>query len=165
MQTSLIRSPWLVEQKQNSDAMTLICFPHAGGSASQYHAWQELLGTKLRVAAVQLPGRGGRYREAHVRSLGAAAEEVVAVLAMRESRPFALFGHSLGGLLAFEVARRCMEQGLRRPERLFVAGATPPSHVSSIERIAHLPDDDLLSAVSRMNGLPENPATSTTSRN
>lgn len=149
------RSPWLVERAGWAQGdVTLVCFPHAGGSAAQFHSWQQIVGPSMHVVTVQLPGRGGRFREAPIESLTAAADAITLTLCARSMPHFALFGHSLGGLLAYEVARRCVLRYKRRPEHLFVAGATPPPCVCNAERISHLANDDLLSAVIRMNGLP-----------
>lgn len=149
------RSPWFVERAGGAQGdMTVICFPHAGGGAAQFHAWQQIVGPSLHVVTAQLPGRGGRFREAPVESLAAAADAIASALCARSMPRFALFGHSLGGLLAYEVARRCVRRYMRRPEHLFVAGATPPPCVRDTERLSHLADGDLLSAVMRMNGLP-----------
>jgi surfactin synthase thioesterase subunit len=149
------RARWFVERMGGARGdVALICFSHAGGGAAQFHAWQHLVGPNLHVVAVQLPGRGGRFREALVKSLALAADAIASALCAREMSRFALFGHSLGGLLAFEVARRCIRHFARRPEHLFVAGATPPPCVCDVERISHLSDADLLGAVVDMNGLP-----------
>ncbi|MEO3827714.1 alpha/beta fold hydrolase [Actinomadura sp. B10D3] len=86
--------------------LRLICFPNAGGAASAFRDWPGLLPPAVEVVAVQYPGRQDRYGEPLVRDLTAMAdavtEEVMAVL----DRPAALFGHSMGALVAFEVARR-----------------------------------------------------------
>lgn len=149
------KTPWLVERTGGMPSdITLVCFPHAGGGAAQFHTWQQIVGPSLHVLTAQLPGRGGRFREAPAESLAAAADAISSALCARSMPRFALFGHSLGGLLAYEVARRCVRRSMRRPEHLFIAGATPPPCVRDSERISHLPDADLLRAVMRMNGLP-----------
>lgn len=151
------KTPWLVERTSDMPSdITLVCFPHAGGGAAQFHAWQQIVGPSLHVVAAQLPGRGGRFRETPAESLAVAADAIASALCARPMPRFALFGHSLGGLLAYEVARRCVCRFMRRPEHLFVAGATPPTCVRDAERISHLADAELLRAVMRMNGLPAN---------
>jgi acyl transferase domain-containing protein/NADPH:quinone reductase-like Zn-dependent oxidoreductase/surfactin synthase thioesterase subunit/acyl carrier protein len=84
----------------------LYCFSHAGGSASTYHSWSELLPEHVELRAVQLPGREDRAEEEPRTDLLALADELSSMIAANpDQRPFAFFGHSGGSLLAFETAR------------------------------------------------------------
>ena len=104
----------------------LICFPHAGGAASFWFPLSAALGENVEVLAVQYPGRHERYREPCIDDLGALADAVFTVLRPHLERPVALLGHSLGAILAFEVARR-LEAGGVRPVTLFASGRRAPS--------------------------------------
>jgi len=148
------KSPWLVERIDAARPMTVFAFHHAGGSASQFHSWQFRLEPLARVSAIQLPGRGGRFREAFATSLEATAADIASVIGERQSGPFALFGHSMGALLAFEVSRHLAKFGFPQACHLFVAGAAAPKDIANTERLADLPDDDLLQVLQSMNGLP-----------
>ncbi|MFG1954561.1 thioesterase II family protein [Micromonospora sp. NPDC048830] len=107
-------------------ASQLVCFPHAGGSASFFLPMSRALSDDVQVLAVQYPGRGDRRSEPCVHTIEALADAVADELARRLDRPIALFGHSMGGLVAFEVARRLEVRG-RTPLALFVSGCRAPS--------------------------------------
>ncbi len=100
--------------------------------------------------AVQYPGRQDRRAEPCVEDLGELADAVFAALQGQDDLPLTFFGHSMGALLAFEVACRIERSGLKI-ERLFVSGRVGPAVVRP-ERLHILPDDDLLAAMAEMNG-------------
>jgi surfactin synthase thioesterase subunit len=123
----------------------LVCFPHAGGSASFYHPASRLLSPGIEVLAVQYPGRQDRRREPTIDSVTALAERLVPVLRGWADRPLAFFGHSMGAVVAFEVAVRL------EPVLLFASGRRAPSTYRD-ERV-HLRDDDgLLAEVRSLSG-------------
>jgi surfactin synthase thioesterase subunit len=105
----------------------LVCFHHAGGGASVFRGWENALAPGSEVVAVQLPGREGRIHEPPIRDVGEVIEALAPHVAPLLDRPYDLFGHSVGALLAFELARRIRSEGWRQPERLFAAAARPPS--------------------------------------
>lgn len=84
----------------------LVCFPHAGGSASFFFPVSAALQSTVEVLAVQYPGRLDRYDEALVDDIGQLADAIAGALRPRLAGPPALFGHSMGAVVAFEVARR-----------------------------------------------------------
>lgn len=107
----------------------LICFPHAGGAASAYIPLSKTLAPHVDVIAVQYPGRQDRRREAPAASLTGLAETIAAELAtgLDTGRPYALFGHSMGAVLAYETARRLRQHALPAPARLFLSGRGAPT--------------------------------------
>jgi surfactin synthase thioesterase subunit len=105
----------------------LFCFPHAGGAASYFHPWPALLAPGVEVLAVQYPGREDRAAEPCVTNIADLADQIHAALGSSLPQRFAFFGHSMGAILAFEVARRMARQAGRGPAHLFVSGrAAPP---------------------------------------
>jgi medium-chain acyl-[acyl-carrier-protein] hydrolase len=114
------------------------------------------LAPSFDVRAVQLPGRENRLREpAHTR-LTDLIDELVDALREYLDVPFALFGHSMGALLAFELTRRLRAEAMPAPVRLFVAGHRAPQLPSRHPRLAHLPDAEFIDAVgARYGGVPE----------
>src|SRR5580658_8558343 len=98
--------PWLPYLKPRLAArVRLYCFPYAGGGASLFRAFADGLPAQVEVAAVQLPGREGRLREAPVPEMKRLVPLVADGLAPSPGRPFAFFGHSMGAAIAFELCR------------------------------------------------------------
>ncbi|MER5772295.1 alpha/beta fold hydrolase [Streptomyces sp. NPDC001985] len=131
----------------------LVCLPHAGGSASAYHAMSVALAPWAEVLAVQYPGRQDRRLEPCVTSFPELVERLVPVVAgQADHRPLALFGHSMGATVAFEVARGLRRlPGPRLPAVLFLSGRRAP-HIDRAERV-HLRDDEgILRELRRLGG-------------
>jgi len=124
-------------------AVQLICLPHAGGSASFYRPVAQALSPRIEVLSVQYPGRQDRRHEPMIDDLGTLADQVCEAVDAVIDRPFALFGHSMGATLAFEVAVR-LERRQRIPLRVFVSGRRAPSRTR--EEWVHLEDDTRLIA-------------------
>lgn len=86
--------------------LRLLCFPYAGGAAHVYADWRQALPQQVLLQVVQYPGRGARFRDAPLRRIDEMALAVVHALQRDpDPRPLVFFGHSMGALLAFEVAR------------------------------------------------------------
>jgi pyochelin biosynthesis protein PchC len=107
-------------------AARLVCFPHAGGSASFYLPVSRALAPVADVLALQDPGRQDRHTEKCLESIDELADRIGEVLTPLADRPLVFFGHSMGALLAFETARRLADQGIV-PRHLFVSGRRAPS--------------------------------------
>ncbi|MFI6395020.1 thioesterase II family protein [Nonomuraea sp. NPDC050547] len=131
-------------------ASTMICLPYAGGGASAYTGLvRELAGlTDLTVVPVQLPGRENRIVEPPAFTVTEIADEVAPATA----EPYALYGHSMGARLAFEVVRELRRRGLRRPSRLYVGGAHPPDRRVPLAAAVDLPDDAFIDQLVRRAG-------------
>lgn len=131
-------------------ATRLVCFPHAGGSATYYFPVSRSLSPEVDVLAVQYPGRQDRRAEACVEDLRTLADLVVEQLDGWLDRPVALFGHSMGATLAFEVAVR-LERSGTVPVGLFASGRRAPSRHRT-ETVHLLDDDALIADVRRLSG-------------
>ncbi|CAA0107148.1 putative thioesterase TesA [Mycolicibacterium vanbaalenii] len=129
----------------------LFIFPHAGGSAQYYVPFAKTFSTDIKRVAVQYPGQRGKQDFASFTSLPALADEVCKMVSPDRDHggPIAFFGHSMGGLLAFEVARRFEAAG-RPIAALFVSACAAPGRVGYED----IPEDDegLLAAVSTLTG-------------
>lgn len=132
----------------------LVCFPHAGGSATAFKDLARTLHPAVDVVAVQYPGRQDRYSEAPFTDLGRLAEvvagELAGVLTANRERPYALFGHSMGTLVAFETARHLVRAGRPGPRRLFLSGRGDP--VTGYVPYHLWDDDKVLDDVRRLGG-------------
>ncbi|GGV18505.1 thioesterase [Actinomadura cremea] len=127
-------------------APRLLCFPHAGGSAGSYHWLSEALSPRVATIAVQYPGRQDRHREPVHTDLRALAGLIRAELAVLGGTP-AFFGHSMGALVAFEVARRLAAP----PPVLFVSGRRAPTRPDPDRRHTKT-DREILADVARLGG-------------
>lgn len=135
----------------------LICFPYAGGAPSVYRDWAQHLGAGTQVVPVLLPGRSLRRGEPPYTVLRELVSDLTrALIDHRLTRNYALFGHSMGALLAYEVACALREAGEPEPAHLFVSGSRAP-HLYG-DRSRHTLDDaDLRQMVRDLGGLGENP--------
>ena len=119
----------------------VVCFPHAGGAASYYFALSRALAPRVEVVAVQYPGRQDRRQEPLIDNIPALADQIFDMLEPMDGlRPCAFFGHSMGSIIAFEVARRLQRAGAVGPQLLVVSGRRGPA-VQRTERY-HLRDDE-----------------------
>ncbi|MER8062474.1 MULTISPECIES: alpha/beta fold hydrolase [unclassified Streptomyces] len=137
-------------QAPDSD-VRLVCLPHAGGSSSFYFQLSKALAPAVDVLAVQYPGRQDRRLEPNIDGLPELADRVAEVMHHLADRPLALFGHSMGAVLAYEVALRMRDAGLPAPVRLFVSGRRAPSRDRD-ERLHLASDAELLDEVRRLGG-------------
>lgn len=149
-----IPSPWFQPPISAPRDLRLFAFSFAGGSAATFLSWQAGLDRGISLHALQLPGRGARFGEPPMRSLPTVIEAACDAIQPSSDAPYALFGHSLGGLLAFEVARRLQVRGCRMPQRLFVSGCQAPRYRSPPEGLSRLDDEALIDALRRYDGTP-----------
>lgn len=147
-------SPWLVHTPRAGRKMRLYCFAYAGGSAHVYAGWQAQLPPQIEVVAIQLPGRAARMAEAPPASLEQIVQQLAPVLAAQDAPRFALFGHSLGALVAFELARHMAARGMTQPERMFVSACNPPQQRGEPRMLHKLPDEAFLAALAQYDGTP-----------
>jgi medium-chain acyl-[acyl-carrier-protein] hydrolase len=135
--------------------LRLFCFPFAGGGAATYRNWPSYLPAAIEVCAIQPPGREYRIQETPYSRLPDLMEKLTGALASYLDLPFAFFGHSLGGLLAFECARSLRRAQGIEPVHLFVSAARAPHAPLAREPIHQLPDSRFADALRRLNGTPE----------
>lgn len=130
----------------------LFCFPYAGGSAATFRLWPARLPTQLGVWVVQLPGRASRLDELAVSDIPALADAVARALAPHLHLPLTFFGHSMGAVLAFEVARFLTSRGGPAPRHLVVSGRRPPDMPGTETPIHRLSDDKFIAEIGRRYG-------------
>ncbi|MBM0236033.1 thioesterase [Micromonospora sp. ATA32] len=130
----------------------LLCFPYASGNATFYRDWATALPADVEVVAVQYPGRLDRIGEPYMPDMDTLVDAVVAALRPLLGTDFALFGHSMGAAVAYEVTYR-LEHGLGVcPRRLFVSGRPAPRHHRPGGVKHRLPDDALWDELRRLGG-------------
>jgi len=134
--------------------MRLFCFPYAGGGASIFRGWNQYLPTGVEVWSVQLPGRGGRYRETPYGNMCALVNDLAQAIKPFLDRPFCIFGHSLGAIVSFEVCHALRQEFDLNVDHLFVSGAGGPHLPRSTPDTHHLPDDQFITKLRALNGTP-----------
>ncbi len=146
---------WIVRPRPRPAArLRLFCFSCAGGSAQVFVPWADGLPPTVEVCPVELPGHGRRFTETPFRRLPDLVEGLVKGLGVYLDRPFALFGHSLGALVAFELARGLRRLGRELPVQLFVSAYQAP-HLDNPEATTYkLPDRALVAKIQRLGGTP-----------
>jgi medium-chain acyl-[acyl-carrier-protein] hydrolase len=151
---------WLVRlAARERPRARLICVPYAGAGTAAYRPWTTALPPWIEVWAVRLPGRESRLVEpplTDLRALVAALTVAVAEeLPDRAALPYALYGHSMGALVCYELAQALLAGGLPAPVHLFVSGRRAPQIPDELPAIYHLPPQEFLAEVRRLNGIPE----------
>lgn len=135
-------------------AHRLFCLPYAGGSAASYRDWHALAPDGVQVCPVELPGRGGRFGEPALTRMRPLADALTGALAPYLDRPFAVFGHSMGGLLAFELTRTLRRRGLRLPAHLFVSAVAAPDVPRARPPVHHATDAQVVDELRLLGGTP-----------
>lgn len=157
--TSIAAGAWLSARGRadSEDArIRLFCLPHAGAGTAAYNIWKRFLPASIEVCPIQIPGRESRLSEASWTESEALIEGITLGIADRLDKPYGIFGHSMGALLALDLAQNIRDHGLREPSRLFVSGRNA-THVPMKHGSIHkMPDEEFLDALARRyGGLPQ----------
>lgn len=140
---------------RRSPSLRLFCFPYAGGGGLVYKEWYKKLPSNIEMHIAQLPGREQRFSE----ELPGSVEEIIRYL-KRDiqpyiNEPFVLFGHSMGALISYELARTLMEEQDKAPVRLFVSGKSAP-HLKNIDTPTYnLSKEQFIKKIKSFNGTPK----------
>jgi medium-chain acyl-[acyl-carrier-protein] hydrolase len=119
-----------------------------------FRTWPDGLPTDVEVCPVQLPGRGARLMEPPFSQLPLLVEALAVALLPLLDKPFAFFGHSLGSLVSFELARQLRAKHLASPLRLFVSAGPAPQIPHRNPPINSLPEEEFAAQLRRLNGTP-----------
>lgn len=146
------KSKWVTPlSKSTFPAMRLFCFPYSGGSAQIYKPWADRLPASLQVCGIQYPGRGSRFAEPPLTSIDTLLRELLPELKPFLDIPFAIFGHSLGAAIGFEVTRVLQREG-RLPRALFVSGRNAPHLPRNTELLHNLPEPEFRKKLHELGG-------------
>jgi len=149
-------SHWVTVSSSNNRSLgRLFCLPYAGGCASAYSSWKRLILPDIDIIRIHLPGRENRLSEPPFTCLASLVETLVKELIIWMDRPFAIFGHSLGALLAFELARELRRRNHLLPSHLFVSGYRAPHLPLPEPPFSHLPDKDFIDRVRQYGGISD----------
>lgn len=146
---------WIAFRKPNPQArLRLFCFPYAGIGAAIFRTWPVGLPADVEVCPVQFPGRGIRQMETPFTRLAPLVQALAQALAPLLDKPFAFFGHSLGALVGFELARQLRRQSDVQPVRLFVSADRAPQIPRRNPPFHALPAEEFLAELRHLNGIP-----------
>jgi len=150
-------NPWLpIRNHAEGSRIRLFCLPHAGSGAAIFHTWKRSLPAIVEVCPILLPGREARLSDPLYTDSYALIQKIAEAVEPHLDKPYALFGHSMGALLAFEVARQLHDKGLRPPSYLFVSGRIAANLPLAHGRTHDLPTPDFLAELDRRyGGLPQ----------
>lgn len=140
-------------QRPASAAALLFCLPYAGGGALAYGQWPRLLGPQIDVRAAHLPRRETRL---HEDGNGISPQQIAQELAPQINRPYALYGHSMGARLGFEVIRCLRRLGAPMPVRFYAAGCQAPEYPPSpvLRGLSRFPDEELVARLVELGMAP-----------
>lgn len=149
-------SSWLPFYNSDSQSrVRLFCFPYAGGSPFIFRNWQASLPESVEVCPVQLPGHVRRLKEPPYRHLKPLVEAIAGTISSVLNKPFTFFGHSMGGLISFELARHLRREGGPQPVHLFVSGLRAPQLPDSDPPFHDLPEPEFLEELRQLRGTPD----------
>ena len=153
--TSTYKS-WIIFLKPNLKAdLRLFCFPYAGGNATNFRGWENILPSNVEVCSIELPGRGTRMMEKPFIEFSQLIPELTKAIFPYLDKPFAFFGHSMGSIVSFEVAHLLQQKYALSPLHLFVSGRSAPQIPIDNKLIHKLPETAFIEELRRLNGTPE----------
>ena len=133
----------------------LICLPFAGGNAYSYNGFEKYFSGKLNMINPELPGRGVEFGRPLINDACVLADQLFNKIASKIShQPYAIYGHSMGSLLAYLIAIRIETEGLPAPVHLFCSGRKAPS-LPATNQYHKLPDPELIAKLREYGGSPE----------
>ena len=149
-------NPWFIISRPRPQArMRLFCFSYSGAGANIFYQWANTLPPAIEVCAVQYPGRGTRMSEPPIVRMPELMDALSPLLQAYFDKPFAFFGHSLGAVVAFELARRLRSDYDMLPVHLIVSGHSAPQIPDRRPPIHALPDEAFIAELRKLNGTPD----------
>jgi surfactin synthase thioesterase subunit len=133
--------------------INLLCLPYAGGSSVVYKKWGRYFDESINIIPVELAGRGKRLSENFYKDMESAIDDIYKISApFIEEGEYALYGHSMGSTIAFELCQRIISENKRQPVHLFVSGRYPPDVSKKSKCLSKLPDKEFMDEILRLGG-------------
>jgi len=136
--------------------LKLFCFPYAGGTSAIFNKWAQYLDPGIALHLVELAGRGKRIKEPFYRNLAETIEDVFSLIKEEITHsPYALFGHSMGAMIAYELVHKIKQSQLPQPAHVFFSGRGAPHVKREGEKKYHLMDrQEFVEEVIKLGGTP-----------
>jgi medium-chain acyl-[acyl-carrier-protein] hydrolase len=149
-----------MKNKMKGETMSrikLFCFPYAGGAAASYSPWKQLLSPDIEMRAIELAARGRRMREPNYNSIDDAVDDVFNIIKDElQQGPYALFGHSMGSMIAIELVYKIRRNNLPGPIHIIFSGRAAPQVPRDKKRkLHHLPEKEFKEQMLEMGGTPK----------
>lgn len=136
--------------------MILFCLPYAGGSESIYYKWKKFLDPSIELVPLALKGRGKRFSEDFYENLEEAVDDIFENIKNKiVDEDYAIYGHSMGSLLAYELYYKISDHNFRKPKHIFFSGYMAPSIIRKKENTHELSDNNFMQKVMKLGGTPE----------
>jgi surfactin synthase thioesterase subunit len=136
--------------------LRLFCFPYAGGNALVFREWQKYLVPEIDVCLVHLPGRARRINERPHTQIQPLIQELAdAIHTEVQGGRFAFWGHSMGALISFELAREFRRRNYPAPVHLFLSACRAPTVMKAVPPSFHLPAQEFIAEIQKLNGTPK----------
>jgi len=150
------RSKWfLISRPKPLARYRLFCFPYAGGSASAFLPWEDLLPAHIELVAIQPPGRANRLDESLLTSVVEIAEQLARAIPPLLDRPYLTYGHSMGSIVSFELLHLLKASSLPLPRRYFGAARQAPQVPRRIAPFYDYPLEEFKTELKRFGGTPD----------
>jgi medium-chain acyl-[acyl-carrier-protein] hydrolase len=155
MTTTPVFNAWVKCSRPNPQAnLRLFCFPYAGGGTWSFRDWSDNLPQTIEVCSIELPGRGTQMKSSPFTQLQPLVGAIADAIHLYLDKPFAFFGHSMGGLVSFEVARLLRKNYGIVPVHLLTSGRRAPQLKPTKPPIHNLPKPDFIKELKALNGTP-----------
>ena len=151
-----ITNPWISNLKPNPSAsLRLFCFPYAGGNSYIFRPWLDRIPKTIEICSIELPGRGLQLKSAPFSQIEPLVKAIATAILPYLDKPFAFFGHSMGGLVSFELARFIRREYNLEPVHLFISGRRAPQTKDAKPPIHDLTQAEFIEELRQLNGTPE----------
>lgn len=146
---------WFICHRPKPKAkLRLFCFPYAGGGTGIFHGWSDRLPWEIEIHVARLPGREARLNDPPFNRISTLVAAIATAFDSAPDKPFATFGHSMGAVISFELARRLRSDYGLEPQQMIVSGCRAPQLGLTKERIYDLPELEFIEKLSSLNGTP-----------
>ncbi|EEM49205.1 MULTISPECIES: thioesterase II family protein [Bacillus] len=142
-------------RKKDDAEFTLFCFPHAGGTSELYKNWDEIINENCNVCILTLPGRGRMALEKPFQDISKVLEQLSRDIESLLEKPFIFFGHSMGALISYELAKLLQKNFKKQPDHIYVSSYPAPHLLNENLIKDEINDAELIIKLKELNGTPK----------
>ncbi|GMQ55835.1 hypothetical protein AN1V17_02270 [Vallitalea sediminicola] len=136
--------------------MILFCLPYAGGTEFIYYKWKKYLNSSIKLEPIEIKGRGKRFYEDFYQNIDEVVEDIFKNIKDKiVNEEYAIYGHSMGSILAYELYYKISNENIKRPKHIFFSGCKSPSIPRKKKQIYLLTDDEFIEELVNLSGTPK----------